>query len=53
VEEALQAAAADDYSPMQQLLDVLATPDDYGRDLPLFGSPGPAGDRPYRTFCGT
>jgi uncharacterized protein YdiU (UPF0061 family) len=56
VEEALQAAAADDYSVMERLLDVLATPYDHDRDLPLYsvpGSPGAPGERPYRTFCGT
>ena len=56
VEEALQAATnADDYSVMERLLDVLATPYDHGRDLPMFGSPGTSspGERPYRTFCGT
>ena len=53
VEEALQAAtAADDYSVMERLLDVLATPYDHERDLPLFSSPG-SGERSYRTFCGT
>jgi uncharacterized protein YdiU (UPF0061 family) len=56
VEEALQAAtSADDYSVMGRLLDVLATPDDHERDLPQFSLPGTsgAGERPYRTFCGT
>jgi uncharacterized protein YdiU (UPF0061 family) len=53
VEEALQAAtSADDYSVMNQLLDVLATPYDHGRDLPMFSTPGSAA-QPYRTFCGT
>jgi uncharacterized protein YdiU (UPF0061 family) len=56
VEEALQAAAADDYSAMERLLDVLATPFDHGRDLPEYSSPsspGASGEPPYRTFCGT
>ncbi len=53
VEEALLAATgADDYSVMQRLLDVLATPYDHGRDLPMFSTPG-SGEHPYRTFCGT
>jgi uncharacterized protein YdiU (UPF0061 family) len=52
VEEALQAASADDYSVMERLLDVLATPYDHGRDLPMF-STSSSGERPYRTFCGT
>jgi uncharacterized protein YdiU (UPF0061 family) len=53
VEEALQAATtADDYAVMERLLDVLATPYDHGRDLPMFATAGSA-ERPYRTFCGT
>ncbi len=53
VEEALQAAtSAADYSVMERLLDVLATPYDHGRDLPTF-STSSSGERPYRTFCGT
>jgi uncharacterized protein YdiU (UPF0061 family) len=53
VEEALQAATgADDYSVMERLLDVLATPFDHGRDLPMF-STSSSGEQPYRTFCGT
>ena len=53
VEEALAAAANEhDYSVMQRLLDVLARPYDYERDLPMFTEPGKDG-RHYRTFCGT
>jgi uncharacterized protein YdiU (UPF0061 family) len=53
VEEALQAAtSADDYSVMERLLDVLATPYDHGRDSPIFSRSG-SGEQPYRTFCGT
>lgn len=53
VEEALQAAtSAADYSVMERLLDVLATPYDHGRDLPMFSTSG-SGEHPYRTFCGT
>jgi uncharacterized protein YdiU (UPF0061 family) len=53
VEAALQAAtSADDYSVMERLLDALSTPYDHERDLPMFSTPG-AGERPYRTFCGT
>jgi hypothetical protein len=37
---------------MEQLLDVLTSPFDYGRDLPEFSAPG-ADQRSYRTFCGT
>jgi uncharacterized protein YdiU (UPF0061 family) len=53
VEAALLAAtSADDFSVMEQLLEVLATPYDHARDLPRFSAPG-SGERPYRTFCGT
>jgi uncharacterized protein YdiU (UPF0061 family) len=53
VEEALQAATtAGDFSVMERLLDVLATPYDHGRDLPMFSTPSAPG-QPYRTFCGT
>jgi uncharacterized protein YdiU (UPF0061 family) len=53
VEEALAAAAdRDDFSVMARLLDVLATPFDHERDLPMFSEPG-SSPRPYRTFCGT
>ena len=52
VEAALLAAATGDFSVMEQLLDVLATPYDYHRDLPVFSAPR-SDDRPYRTFCGT
>ena len=53
VEAALIAATTmHDLSVMEQLLEVLATPYDHERDLPMFSAPGPGG-RPYRTFCGT
>jgi serine/tyrosine/threonine adenylyltransferase len=53
VEEALKAATtADDFSVLDRLLDVLATPYDHGRDLPPFSTPD-VPQRPYRTFCGT
>ncbi len=53
VEEALLAAtSSDDFSVMSRLLEVLATPYDHERDLPMFSAPGPD-DRAYRTFCGT
>ena len=52
VEEALAAAVDEhDFSVMQRLLDVLARPYDYDRDLPMFTQPGDG--RHYRTFCGT
>ncbi len=54
VEEALQAATGNDYSVMERLLEVLATPYDHERDLPKFSAPGSGtGGQPYRTFCGT
>ena len=53
VEEALVAASGrDDFSVMERLLEVLATPYDHERDLPMFGMPS-VSERPYRTFCGT
>ena len=53
VEEALLAATSrDDFSVMERLLEVLATPYDHERDLPMFSASG-SGERPYRTFCGT
>jgi len=53
VEEALAAATGEhDYGVMERLLDVLARPFDYDRDLPMFAQPGQDG-RQYRTFCGT
>jgi serine/tyrosine/threonine adenylyltransferase len=53
VEEALDAATGrHDVSVMERLLEVLATPYDHDRDLPLF-STASSGERPYRTFCGT
>ncbi|CAN5387874.1 YdiU family protein [soil metagenome] len=53
VEDALHAATSTgDFSTMERLLEVLATPCDHGRDLPMFSTPGESG-RPYRTFCGT
>jgi uncharacterized protein YdiU (UPF0061 family) len=52
VEEALRAAADGDLSEMARLLDVLAAPYDYQRDLPTFSAAG-SGEGPYRTFCGT
>jgi uncharacterized protein YdiU (UPF0061 family) len=53
VEEALQAAtSANDYSVMERLLDVLASPFDHERHLPMF-SMSSSGEQPYCTFCGT
>ncbi len=53
VEEALRAATDErDFTVMEKLLEVLATPYDHESDLPTFNSPG-KDDRSYRTFCGT
>ena len=53
VEAALLAATSmEDYSVMARLLDVLATPYDHDRDLPIY-STSSSGEQPYRTFCGT
>jgi uncharacterized protein YdiU (UPF0061 family) len=53
VEEALLAAtSAGDLSVMETLLEVLANPFDYERDLPKFTEPG-TDHGTYRTFCGT
>ena len=52
VEAALAAATSGDVSVMERLLDVLATPYDHDRDLPMFSAPGSSA-QPYRTFCGT
>ena len=56
VEESLLAATSHDYSVMERLLEVLATPYDHERDLPTFSAPGAgsgSSGQPYRTFCGT
>jgi uncharacterized protein YdiU (UPF0061 family) len=53
VEEALLAATVgNDLSVMERLLDVLTSPFDHDRDLPMFSTPG-SDQRHYRTFCGT
>jgi uncharacterized protein YdiU (UPF0061 family) len=52
VEEALEAAARDDFSAMDRLLDVLRRPYDYAADRPDYSRPSP-GDERYVTFCGT
>ena len=53
VEEALLAATSrNDFSVMERLLEVLATPYDHERDLPTFSAPS-SDEQPYRTFCGT
>ena len=53
VEEALEAATTGhDFSVLERLLDVLATPYEHGRVLSEYSRPGKE-DRSYRTFCGT
>ena len=52
VEASLAAATAGDLSVMARLLEVLATPYDHDRDLPMFTAPG-SSEQPYRTFSGT
>jgi uncharacterized protein YdiU (UPF0061 family) len=53
VEDALMAATSgEDFSVMERLLEVLATPYDHERDVPMF-RPSRSLERPYRTFCGT
>ena len=53
VEAALAAAQQGDLGVMERLLDVLTAPYDHAQHAPEFRSPGPAGDAPYQTFCGT
>ncbi len=55
VEEALAAAAErDDLSLMQRLLEVLAQPYDYRRDMPAeYTTPSGLGPGEYQTYCGT
>ena len=54
VEEALAAATLHgDLSVLEKLLDVLAQPFAYDRQLPEFSTPPAPGNRAYQTFCGT
>ena len=53
VEAALFAAQQGDTRPMERLLEAVATPFDRTRNVAEFCSPAPAGEAPYRTFCGT
>ena len=53
VEEVLRAATEEhNFSPMDELLDVLAMPYDHERELQKFTTPGEH-LQPYQTFCGT
>ena len=51
VEEAIQAAMADDLAPMERLMEVLAKP--FGKDVPEEYRLPAVNEEPYRTFCGT
>ncbi|MCR6096231.1 YdiU family protein [Salipaludibacillus agaradhaerens] len=53
VEAALEAAEQQDFSVMNQLLDVLLKPYDHERDQDTYASPPEPSNTPYRTFCGT
>ena len=54
VESALTAAVEhDDLAPFHALLDVLAEPFNPRPGLDAYAGPGPRGNAPYRTFCGT
>ncbi|UFJ40357.1 YdiU family protein [Brevibacillus humidisoli] len=54
VEEALEAAVEEgDYSVMEQLLDVLASPCAHSPEQAEYAILPPLSDQPYRTFCGT
>jgi uncharacterized protein YdiU (UPF0061 family) len=52
VEEALEAAAANDLSAFNQLLEILRTPYAHSLVEPEYSTPPPTA-LPYRTFCGT
>ncbi|MCW3040553.1 MAG: YdiU family protein [Solirubrobacterales bacterium] len=53
VEAALTAATVGDLQPFGELLEVLEQPFTERPGLEAWAQPGPAEDRPYRTFCGT
>lgn len=53
VEAALAAATRGDLAPLQQLLEVLATPFDHERAPAEFTAAPPPDSPRYRTFCGT
>jgi uncharacterized protein YdiU (UPF0061 family) len=52
VEEALEAATANDLSAFNQLLEILRTPYAHSLVKPEYSTPLPTA-LPYRTFCGT
>lgn len=54
VEEALEAAVQQaDYSVMNRLMEVLATPFAHLPEYAEYADPAPPSNLPYRTFCGT
>jgi uncharacterized protein YdiU (UPF0061 family) len=53
VEEALAAATEGDLRPLEQFLDVTASPYRQRPDAERYAAPAPANSVPYRTFCGT
>jgi uncharacterized protein YdiU (UPF0061 family) len=53
VEEALDAATAGDLAPFTRLLEVVTRPFEERPALKTYAGPAPAGDSPFRTFCGT
>lgn len=54
VEEALEAAVEEkDYSVMEQLLDVLSRPYEYGPEQEEYAKLPSPSNQPYQTFCGT
>jgi len=53
VEEALEAAVADDLAPLRRLVEVLSRPYDERSGLERYAGPAPEDFGAYRTFCGT
>ncbi|GMB00493.1 protein adenylyltransferase SelO family protein [Pelosinus sp. IPA-1] len=53
VEAALEAAVQGDYSVMERLLDVLASPYAYSPEQAEYSTLPALSTHPYRTFCGT
>jgi uncharacterized protein YdiU (UPF0061 family) len=53
VEQALDAAAADDLDPVHRLLEAVSDPYRERSGLRRFAEPGPTDSGPYRTYCGT
>ncbi len=53
VEEALDAAAEDDFAPFETLREVLAAPFTEQRGREAYAQPAPPTEAVFRTFCGT